>query len=78
MLLWSSALLAALISLSIQELYENSKGFPVLSWAVSLVLTTVVLDLIQALLMEQINDSLTTLGKNLRAMTTILGKHLEK
>ena len=36
------------------------------------------LDLFQALLLEQINDSVTTLGKNSGVVTTTLRKHLEK
>ena len=40
-------------------------GRPVSHWAVSLALTVLMLGLFQALLLEQINDSLTTLDKNL-------------
>jgi hypothetical protein len=43
---------------------KTLKGFPAPLWAVSLVLIIVV-DLFQALLLEQINDSITALGKNL-------------
>ena len=49
------------------ELYENSKGIPTPHWTVSLALTRIVLDLFQALLLEHINDSITTiLGEKLR------------
>jgi hypothetical protein len=41
------------------------KGPPAPHRAASLALTIIVLDLFQALLQEQINDSVTTLGKNL-------------
>jgi hypothetical protein len=34
-------------------------------WAVSLALTIIILNLSRALLLEQINDSISTLGKNL-------------
>ena len=41
------------------------EGFQPRHWAVSLELTVTVLDLFQALLLEQTNDSITTPGKNL-------------
>jgi hypothetical protein len=44
---------------------EHSKGFPAPHWAVSLALTITVIDLFQALWLEQINDSSDTLRKNL-------------
>jgi len=44
---------------------KTLRGLPTPLWAVSLTLTAVALDLFQALLLEQINDPITTLGKNL-------------
>lgn len=58
MLLWSSALPAAFPSLLIYELSENSTGLPAPPWAVSLALRMTMLDLVQALLLEQISDSI--------------------
>ena len=45
---------------------KTLRGLPAPPWAVSLALTIIMLDLFQALLLEQINDSIATLGKNLR------------
>jgi hypothetical protein len=59
------------------------RGLPAPHWAVSLALTVIMLDLFQVLLLEQINASIITLGKNLEmlflcsVMTTTLRKHLE-
>jgi hypothetical protein len=54
---------------------------PVPQRAVSLALTIIVLELFQALLLEQINDSITTLGKRLEmwivSNENTLRKHLE-
>ena len=44
---------------------KTLRGLPVPHWAVSLALTVLMLDLFQALLLEQINDSITTLEKDL-------------
>jgi hypothetical protein len=44
------------------------RGLPVPLWAVSLAFTVIVIDLFQALLLEQINDLITTLGKNLETV----------
>jgi hypothetical protein len=41
------------------------RGLPAPHWAVSLAFTMLTLDLLQALLLEQIDVSSTTLGKNL-------------
>jgi hypothetical protein len=43
---------------------KTLRGLPVPHWTVSLILTIITLDLFQALLQEQIKDSITTLGKN--------------
>lgn len=69
MLLLSIALLITfMVTMSpiIYEFYENSKGVssPSLCY-VLLVLTVIVIDFFQALLLEWINDSTTTLKKNL-------------
>jgi hypothetical protein len=45
---------------------KTLRGLPVPHWAVSLALTVIMLDLFQALLLEQIKDLITTLRKNLR------------
>jgi hypothetical protein len=50
--LWSSARLAALTSLLTYKFYENSKRLPLF-----LALTIILLDLFQALPLEQINES---------------------
>jgi hypothetical protein len=44
---------------------KTLKGLPVPLWDLSLALTIIVLDLFQALLLEQFNDLISTLGKNL-------------
>lgn len=44
---------------------KTLRGLPAPHWAVSLALTVQMFGLFQALLLEQINDSITTLGKNL-------------
>jgi hypothetical protein len=44
---------------------KTLRGLPAPHWAVSLALTMLVFDLFKALLLEPINDSITTLGKNL-------------
>jgi hypothetical protein len=44
---------------------KTLRGLQVPHWAASPALTILMLDLFQALLLEQINDSITTLEKNL-------------
>lgn len=44
---------------------KTLKGFLGPHWAVSLVLTIILINFFQALLLRQINDSTTTLRKNL-------------
>jgi hypothetical protein len=44
---------------------KTRRGLPALHEAVSLALAIIMLDLFQALLLGQINDSITTLEKNL-------------
>jgi hypothetical protein len=44
---------------------KNLRGLPVLDWAIFQTLTITMIDLFQTLLLEQINDPITTLGKNL-------------
>lgn len=64
---------ASLCLLFLWPLYSSSytncmktiRGLPAPHGAVSLALTIIMLDLFQALLLEQINDSSTTHGKNL-------------
>jgi hypothetical protein len=63
-LLWSFALLVPLTSL-LMSCLKTLRGVLAPHWAGSLSLTIIVLDLFQALLLEQINDSFSTLGKNL-------------
>jgi len=41
------------------------RGLPAPHWAGALALPIIMLDLFQVLLLEQINGSITTLGKNL-------------
>jgi hypothetical protein len=43
---------------------KTLRGLPAPNWAASLAFTVIVLDLFQSLLLEQINDSITTLEKN--------------
>jgi hypothetical protein len=45
--------------------FKALRGLPAPHWAVSLTFTVLMLDLFQALLLEQINDSITTLEKHL-------------
>lgn len=48
---------------------KTLRGFPDPQWAVSLAFIIIVLDLFQALLLEQINDSISTLRKNFEMFT---------
>ena len=50
---------------SSQNYVKNLRGLPVLDWAIFQTLTITMIDLFQTLLLEQINDPITTLGKNL-------------
>ena len=64
MLLWSIVLLVALVvfmSLLIYEVYENSKQVLRPSLGSVIGAYSNMIDLFQALLLEQINDSITTL-----------------
>lgn len=60
---WALHAVMEFTSLLIEELYENSKRAS-RYWAVSLSFAALVLDLFQALPLEQINDSVTTLEKD--------------
>jgi hypothetical protein len=51
------------------------RELPVPHWAVSLALTILMLDLFQTLLLEQINDSITTLEKNLETQSVSSDNH---
>ena len=48
---------------------KTLRGLPAPHWAVSLALTIIMLDFLQALLLEQINDSVATLERSLETET---------
>ena len=60
-------LIALVVSMALTnfELYENSQWLLTPHWVMLLVLTLTATDFFQALLLEQIGDSATTLRKNL-------------
>jgi hypothetical protein len=65
MLLWSILLLVAFMEYSMSYM-KTLRKLSAPHWAVTLALTIIVIDLFQALLLKQINDSSITIRRNLR------------
>jgi hypothetical protein len=76
MLLWSSALPAALTSLLISEFYENFKGASRSSLGSSSAThNNSAWSLFSGIVLEQISDLITILGKNLEVWTVSNDHH---